>query len=134
MDEFDKIAFAEEDEAHRGYVKGIAHGVEVGNIEGFSIGISRGQSLSDEVAFYFGFCEFFKMKFKSISSKRNVNDEKIETKLFQTVSILEKVMQLDVEHEHFSELVKELRKKFKILTSVLNIKVSYLKQSNVMSY
>lgn len=131
MDEFDSITFADEGETTRGYRDGVSHGVKVGIVEGFSMGMSRGRDVAEEIAFYYGFCQIFKMKVQALS-QRNV--DKICAKLSRMVDLLQNIMEMSAENKSFSDCLEEIRKHFRILASRLNVDVSYTKQNDGMSY
>jgi flagellar biosynthesis/type III secretory pathway protein FliH len=117
-DLFDSITFSEDRLVEDGYQEGFNQGALQGEQDGFHLGFQKGKELGQELGFYQGFAEGWILELNKGETKK---PERALNQLEKLLVLINKFPKENTKDEDITELIGEVRAKFKTVCSMLKV-------------
>ncbi|MED6116599.1 hypothetical protein PIB30_101707 [Stylosanthes scabra] len=118
-DIFDSSLNLEETHYKEGYNQGYSEGLASGKEEARQVGLKVGFEVGEELGFYKGCIDFW---ISAIRADNTLFSSRAQAGIRQMEEQLQRYPMMDPEDQHVQDLMDELRRKFKMVCSLLHIK------------
>ncbi|XP_067674451.1 protein LTO1 homolog [Haliotis asinina] len=120
-DLFHDVIMSEEKSQVEGFTEGRAEGERRGLVDGLSLGFEKGAAIGSEVGFYRGYVETLQV----LSMREGEAKPRIQKSLQALAAMLSRFPVADVMNQTLFDDLEKIRAKFKQVTSLLGISMSY---------
>ncbi|KAJ1895163.1 hypothetical protein LPJ66_004758 [Kickxella alabastrina] len=114
-----------------GYIMGLEAGKSIGAFDGRVMGCENGFDLGKDLGFYQGWAQQW---LKAADTHPEIVPARVQKKLLEIQAILDEVPTTNIEGANFADRLKQVQKKFKVVSAMLGTNTTTELASNSLSY